>query len=69
MNHMDMKRKIEACSPVTHSCPECAAPVKCEITLGKSNCWCFTVATQIREVEWEGLCMCPTCLKGKGSAS
>ena len=66
MSHEELRRKIAANSHITHSCPECSAAVKCEITLGKSTCWCFTVSTQIREVEWDGLCMCPTCLKGNG---
>lgn len=69
MNHMDTKRKIETCCQVTHSCPECSAPVRCEVALGKSSCWCFSVSPQLREVEWDGLCMCASCLKGENTQS
>ena len=63
MTRMDMIRKVGDTSPFTHNCPVCASAVRCDITRGKSTCWCFTVQAQIREAEWDGLCLCTGCLK------
>ncbi|WP_429560781.1 cysteine-rich CWC family protein [Pseudomonas laurylsulfatiphila] len=52
-------------SLITHKCPTCEVPVKCEIAQGKSTCWCFTVKPQEREVDWGGQCLCTGCLTGK----
>lgn len=51
--------------PVTHSCPECQGPVRCDVEQGKSVCWCFSVRPQQREVDWGGQCLCQSCLTGR----
>lgn len=63
MEHRELQRKLESSRPVTHSCPGCKQPVQCEISQGKSACWCFTVTPQLREVDWDGECLCSRCLK------
>ena len=62
MSHRDLQRKLEVTKAVTHSCPGCTGPVKCDISQGKSNCWCFHVKPQQREHDFGDLCLCPTCL-------
>ena len=63
MDHRELQRKLESSRTVSHSCPGCNAPVKCDISLGKSTCWCFNVKPQQREVDWNGQCYCATCLR------
>lgn len=46
--------------PITHSCPTCSAPVRCDVELGKSTCWCFGL--QAKEVEHGDVCLCSSCL-------
>ncbi|WP_373323098.1 cysteine-rich CWC family protein [Pseudomonas brenneri] len=50
---------------ITHSCPSCETPVKCEIEQGKTTCWCFHVKRQEKEVDWGGKCLCTGCLTGR----
>jgi len=64
MSHRALQRQLESSKPVTHTCPNCKAPVKCDVEQGKSVCWCFSVKPQQREVDWDGLCLCKACLKG-----
>lgn len=56
-------RGLSERQPVTHSCPACSGPVRCDIEQGKSTCWCFSV--QAKEVEWGDKCLCKTCLGAK----
>lgn len=65
MEHRELQQKLETSRSVTHSCPECTAPVQCEISQGKASCWCFTVIPQHREVDWGGECLCKGCLTGR----
>lgn len=63
-NYMEVSPNLP--SLITHACPECKTPVKCDVAQGKSVCWCFTVKRQEREVDWGGQCLCTNCLTGKG---
>ena len=65
MEHRELQQKLETSRSVTHSCPECTAPVQCEISQGKAACWCFIVLPQHREVDWGGECLCKGCLTGR----
>lgn len=62
MGHRELQQKLAASRSVTHSCPGCNAPVRCEIEQGKNTCWCFTVHNQRPEVDWDSQCLCQHCL-------
>lgn len=57
---MQALRELSERQLVTHSCPNCEGPVRCDIQQGKSTCWCFGL--QAKEVEWGDTCMCRQCL-------
>jgi len=59
---MDDYRKLLSQLPAQriHSCPSCSGPVRCDVALGKSVCWCFGL--QRKEQEYGDICMCSTCL-------
>ncbi|WP_425090075.1 cysteine-rich CWC family protein [Stutzerimonas stutzeri] len=57
-DHRTLLRKLPA-QPF-HSCPKCNSPVRCDITAGKSTCWCFGL--QAKEVEHGDVCLCSGCL-------
>lgn len=61
MDFKELLSKIGASPVVTHSCPKCEHPVRCDISLGKTTCWCFSV--QSKGLEMNDLCMCKSCLK------
>lgn len=61
MDYIELMRKVDVQTNVTHSCPKCENPVRCDISLGKSTCWCFSV--QSKELEMNDICMCRKCLK------
>ena len=50
----------KATKAFTHKCT-CGKPVRCEIELGKSECWCFNV--QVKSTLAQGdKCLCRKCL-------
>lgn len=62
---MDYTKLMEAVGvqpAVTHNCPECHGPAKCDIMRGESVCWCFNVQSQARTLENYDVCMCKKCL-------
>ncbi|MDA0148458.1 DUF1289 domain-containing protein [Vibrio sp. LaRot3] len=47
----------------THACPTCNSNAYCDISAGKSTCWCFELEKRDRSgIEETGVCMCRTCL-------
>jgi transposase len=48
----------------THTCPSCGEPAHCDISAGKSHCWCFDI--ERRELPESAsshqLCYCRKCL-------
>ncbi|WP_047044555.1 cysteine-rich CWC family protein [Vibrio mexicanus] len=47
----------------THSCPKCGEPAHCDISAGKSSCWCFEIERRDTSSEpKESTCYCRTCL-------
>lgn len=58
---MSLLRGLAGNSPVTHNCPNCSAPVRCDVARGKSHCWCFGI--QAKEQEHGDVCICAACLK------
>lgn len=61
MDYKELMKSVGVQSNVTHSCPKCDNPVKCEIYQGKNTCWCFEI--QSKGLEMNDLCMCKSCLK------
>lgn len=61
MDYVELMEKVGVQSTVTHSCPKCEHPVRCDIMLGKQACWCFNV--QSKGLEMNDICMCKNCLK------
>lgn len=60
MDYTELMSKVGVASNVTHSCPKCTGPVRCDIMLGKPTCWCFNV--QSKGLELNDTCMCKKCL-------
>ena len=60
MDYKELMEKVGCQSSVTHSCPKCENPVRCDISLGKNTCWCFNV--QSKGLELNDVCMCKNCL-------
>lgn len=48
---------------VTHNCPQCGAPVRCDVARGARECWCFNL--QAKEQEHGDVCSCRACLTGE----
>jgi hypothetical protein len=61
MDYKELMKSVGVQSCVTHSCPRCQSPVRCDISLGKNDCWCFSV--QSKGLDMNDVCMCKTCLK------
>lgn len=60
MDYVQLMKAV-ACNPiVTNNCPECNAPVRCDIMAGESECWCFNV--QAKALEMNDVCLCKKCL-------
>ncbi|MDF2153500.1 cysteine-rich CWC family protein [Vibrio sp. CAU 1672] len=50
----------------THLCEECDKPMHCDISAGKSRCWCFEL--EPRDLSGSGndkRCLCRKCLEQK----
>ena len=60
MDYVELMEKVGTQSNVSHSCPRCENPVRCDISLGKNTCWCFNV--QSKGLELNDVCMCKNCL-------
>lgn len=60
MDFKELLAKVEGVPNVTHSCHKCGAPVRCDIELGRTECWCFSV--QAKGLEMNDTCMCKKCL-------
>jgi len=56
MDYVNLMEKVGTQSNVTHSCPRCQQPVRCDISQGKNTCWCFNV--QSKGLEMNDVCMC-----------
>lgn len=60
VDYVDLMVKVGCTPAVTHSCPKCENPVRCDISQGKNTCWCFNV--QSKGLELNDICMCKNCL-------
>ncbi|MCG6227057.1 cysteine-rich CWC family protein [Vibrio furnissii] len=48
----------------THTCPACGEPTHCDISAGKSTCWCFDVEKRDVSTQPESsVCLCRKCLE------
>ncbi|WP_060988721.1 DUF1289 domain-containing protein [Photobacterium leiognathi] len=48
--------------PTTHQCPQCGKPASCDISAGKSTCWCFELDKRDTNDCPSGACLCRECL-------
>ncbi|WP_305374379.1 DUF1289 domain-containing protein [Photobacterium leiognathi] len=48
--------------PTTHQCPQCGKPASCDISAGKSTCWCFELDKRDTIDCPSGACLCRECL-------
>ncbi|WP_084715795.1 cysteine-rich CWC family protein [Vibrio galatheae] len=47
----------------THTCPSCNQPAQCDISQGKSSCWCFGLEKRDTEsLAAHDSCLCRKCL-------
>ncbi|CAG22397.1 cysteine-rich CWC family protein [Photobacterium profundum] len=46
----------------THACSLCGKPAYCEISAGKSTCWCFELTKRDTSSLEAGSCVCRECL-------
>lgn len=46
----------------THPCSLCGKPAYCEISAGKSTCWCFELTKRDTSSLEAGSCVCRECL-------
>lgn len=60
MDYKALMKAVGVSPAVTHNCPKCQGPAKCEIMQGKNSCWCFHV--QSKGLEMDDVCMCKSCL-------
>ncbi|MCG9677334.1 cysteine-rich CWC family protein [Vibrio sp. Isolate24] len=50
-------------SVTSHLCPSCGQPAQCDISAGKSTCWCFSVEQRdISSLTSNDTCLCRKCL-------
>ncbi|WP_415721935.1 DUF1289 domain-containing protein [Photobacterium ganghwense] len=47
----------------THHCSQCGEPAYCDISAGKSTCWCFELTKRDTSGIAPGLCLCRKCLE------
>ncbi|OAN11245.1 hypothetical protein A3K86_20010 [Photobacterium jeanii] len=46
----------------THTCEQCGKPAYCDISAGKSHCWCFDIEQRdTSSIQTDG-CLCRQCL-------
>lgn len=46
----------------THQCPQCQQPAQCDISAGKSTCWCFDIEPRQTSLDSPKVCLCRQCL-------
>ncbi|MGF1908454.1 cysteine-rich CWC family protein [Vibrio kasasachensis] len=47
----------------THSCPSCQEKSYCDISAGKSTCWCFEIEKRdLSNIHSNEACLCRKCL-------
>lgn len=47
----------------SHYCPSCKQPAQCDISQGKSTCWCFDLEKRdTSQLPDDTLCLCRQCL-------
>lgn len=46
----------------THQCPQCQQPAQCDISEGKSTCWCFDIEPRQTLAGSSSACLCRQCL-------
>ncbi|EKO3517017.1 cysteine-rich CWC family protein [Vibrio fluvialis] len=47
----------------THHCPSCGEPAHCDISAGKSTCWCFELEKRdLSALPESSVCLCRLCL-------
>ena len=67
--HMDDDKQAQTIDEIrgaqsTHTCTQCGKPAFCDISAGKSSCWCFEISRR----DTSGLdtksttCLCRACL-------
>ncbi|MGF1687210.1 DUF1289 domain-containing protein [Photobacterium japonica] len=47
----------------THTCSQCGQPAFCEISAGRSTCWCFELDKRDTSGLAAGTCLCRQCLE------
>ncbi|MCQ1058062.1 DUF1289 domain-containing protein [Photobacterium sp. DNB23_23_1] len=47
----------------THTCNQCGQPAYCEISAGKTTCWCFELTKRDTSGLPPGSCLCRHCLE------
>lgn len=60
MDYKNLMKAVGVQPTVTHNCPKCTGPVRCDIERGLNTCWCFNV--QAKGLEMNEACMCKSCL-------
>ncbi|WP_305368717.1 DUF1289 domain-containing protein [Photobacterium leiognathi] len=48
--------------PTTHQCPQCGKPASCDISAGKTTCWCSELDKRDTSDCPSGACLCRECL-------
>ncbi|WP_305814884.1 DUF1289 domain-containing protein [Photobacterium leiognathi] len=48
--------------PTAHQCPQCGKPASCDISAGKTTCWCFELDKRDTSDRPSGACLCRECL-------
>ncbi|EGU33900.1 hypothetical protein VII00023_17244 [Vibrio ichthyoenteri ATCC 700023] len=47
----------------THQCPSCTQPTHCDISAGKTECWCFSIEKRdLTNTPKSSQCLCRQCL-------
>ncbi|MEJ2766339.1 cysteine-rich CWC family protein [Photobacterium sp. MCCC 1A19761] len=67
--HMDEENQVRTINEIrgeqsTHTCQQCGKPAFCDISAGKSSCWCFEISRRDTSgLETDGTtCLCRACL-------
>lgn len=65
MSDKQQEQKIEEIQGIrsTHACSQCGKPAFCEISAGKSTCWCFELNKRDISTLEPGACVCRQCLE------
>ncbi len=65
MDNEQRQDKVEQLSgeQSTHQCQRCGEPAYCDISAGKSSCWCFEIEKRdTSSLQKSATCLCRKCL-------